>query len=277
MHHPSRLAAALLAATTALFLWLWFNERRKSERIILGAARNAAEQAKLRTEIAERVREIEALRAQMDSEGIAPALPARPPAAPDESKRLEAIRNLAQAEQRIAALQSALNEARERGGQLDAQVERLQAENKRLESAAAETREDLASARRVIEATDNELKSKSERVAQLEAAVRSAREAQGAAQKKSQQVSTLLGEFADLNRRRETTLQSLQRRFRDISDQYRAFALRLDTHRDNPAAAMPDVSRIQAAVQAAEEEMRQLNTLNTQAQRLAQKLSSSSR
>ncbi|NWF85303.1 MAG: hypothetical protein HXY18_15925, partial [Bryobacteraceae bacterium] len=134
MHHPSRLAAALLAATTAVFLWLWFSERRKNEQIILGAAQNAAEQAKLKTEIAERVREIEALRAQMDSEGIVPALPARPPAPPDESKRLEAVRNLAQAEQRIAALQSSLNDARERGGQLEAQVERLQAENKRLES-----------------------------------------------------------------------------------------------------------------------------------------------
>lgn len=273
MHHPSRLAAILFAGSTALFLFLWLGERRRSDQLILGAAQHAGETAKLRTEIAERVREIDALRAQMHSEGIVPAVPgARPSPPADESKRVEAVRNLAQAEQRIAALQASLNEARERAAQFEAQVEKLQTDNKQLEVSSAETRDDLASARRIIEATDAELKSKSERIAQLESAVRAAREAQSAAEKKNQQTSSLLSDFADVNRRRENTLQSLQRRFRDISDQFRSFAMRLDTNRDNPAAAMPDVSRIQSAVQAAEEEFRQLTTLNTQAQRLAQKL-----
>lgn len=273
MHHPSRLAAILFAGSAALFLFLWLGERRRSDQLILGSAQHASETAKLRSEIAERVREIEALRAQMHSEGIVPAVPSkRPSAPPNESQRLEAIRNLAQAEQRIAGLQASLNDARELTGRLEARIEALEAENKRLESAGVEMRDDLASARRIIEASDAELKSKADRIAQLEAAVRAARQAQSAAETKNQQTATLLAEFAELNRRRENTLQTLQRRFRDISDQFRAFALRLDTNRDNPSAAMPDVSRMQAAVQAAEEEFRQLNTLNAQAQRLAQKL-----
>ncbi len=273
MHHPARLAAILFAGSAALFLFLWLGERRTSSQLALANARHAGETATLKAAVADRGREIEALRAQLRSEGILPSSPGHQPSLPpDESKRLEAVRNLAQAEQRIAALQASLNEVRDRTGLLEAQIEKLQADNRKLESAGAETRDDLASARRIVEATDAELKSKAGRIAQLEASIRAVREAQSAAERQNQSASTLLGEFADLNRRRENTLQSLQRRFRDISDQFRAFALRLDTNRDNPAAAVPDVSRIQSAVQAAEEDFRQLNTLNTQAQRLAQKL-----
>jgi chromosome segregation ATPase len=209
----------------------------------------------------------------MEAEGIAPAVAeAAKPATPDESKRLEAVRGLAQAEQRAAAFQTALSEARERAGQLEAQVEKLQADSRKLEASIEETRDDLAAARRVVDASDAEIRSKAERIAQLEASLKAARETRTAADQRAQQAGAVLREITELNRRRENTLQSLQRRFRDISDQYRSFALRLDTNRDNPAAAMPDVSRIQSAVQAAEDELRQLTTLNAQTQRLIQKL-----
>jgi len=273
VHHPSRNLAFLLAACSIVLALLWLRERSQTSQLNLEAARAVTARKTMESEIAARVKEIESLRVQLAAEGIAPAVPeAVKPATPDESKRLEAVRNLAQAEQRAASLQSALSEARERAGQLEAQVEKLQADKSKVEASIEETRVDLAAARRVVEASDAEIRSKAERIVQLEASLRTARESRAGADQRAQQAGAVLREIAELNRRRENTLQSLQRRFRDISDQYRAFALRLDTNRDNPAAAMPDVSRIQSAVQAAEDELRQLTTLNAQAQRLIQKL-----
>lgn len=278
MNHPSRLAAFALAALAAVLAWLWLAERRRAAALELEAARSVTARKTLDSEIAARVREIEALRAQMTAEGIVPAVESHRHAAPaDESKRLEAVRILAQAEQRIAALQASLNEARERAGQSEAQAEKLLFENRKLESAVADLRDDLASTRRVVDASDKEIRSKTDRIAQLESSLKTARDSGSVADTRAQQAATLIRDFSDLNRRRENTLQSLQRRFRDISDQYRSFAMRLDSNRDNPAAAIPDVSRIQSAVQSAEDDMRQLNTLNTQAQRLAQQLATLNR
>lgn len=273
MFHPSRILLFLLAACCAVLAVLWVRERSQTARLNLEMARSVTARKTLESETAARVREIESLRAQLAAEGIEPALPEiRKPAAPDDSKRLEAVRSLAQAEQRATALQSALSEARERAGQLEAQVEKLQADSRKLEASLEETREDLAAARRVVDASDAEIKSKADRIAQLEASLKAARDVRSTTDQRAQQAGAVLREITELNRRRENALQSLQRRFRDISDQYRAFALRLDTNRDNPAAAIPDVSRIQSAVQAAEDELRQLTTLNAQAQRLIQKL-----
>lgn len=278
MRHPSRLAALLLAALAAVMLWLWLQERRVSGQLMLEGAGAAAEKAKLQAEVAARVGEIESLRQQMMKEGIQPVVASpRAVPVPDESKRLEAVRSLTQAEQRISQLQAAVSEARERAGQLEAQVEKLAGENKQMEESLATLRDDLAGARRVVEVSEEEIRSKAARITQLETAARETRDTRPAEQKKLQDAAAAVRELTEIDRRRENTLQSLQRRFRDISDQYRAFALRLDTNRDNPAAAIPDVSRIQATVQAAEDEMRQLNALNVQARQAAQKVASATR
>jgi hypothetical protein len=68
-------------------------------------------------------------------------------------------------------------------------------------------------------------------------------------------------------------MANLQRRYRELTDLYRSTLLTIEQQRDNPAIRqLPDASRIQATVLAAEDDLRQLNALNTQAQRLSQKL-----
>lgn len=278
MKHPSRILALALAALAVLLGWLWLAERKRTADLTLEAARAATSRKTVETELAARVREIESLRALLAEQGLDEK--AEKPARfvlPDDQKRLEAVRSLAQAEQRISALQSALSEAREKLSQAEAVADKYQSENRKLETSLADLKDDLAASRRVVAASEAELRSKADRIAQLEKTARTERDSRAAAEQRTEQTAALLSEFAELNRRRENTLASLQRRFRDISDQYRSFAMRLDTNRDNPAAAMPDVSRIQAAVQAAEDEFRQLNALNTQAQRLAQKLGAAGR
>jgi len=237
------------------------------------------ETGKLRSELArERERtaalllENDALRGQVAEKGIAPALPPAVKPGVDEARRLAAVRELAGAQNRLAELQTALAEARNRVAELEASLERAAAENKRLAAAEAALNEDLENTRRVVQAMETELKAKNERLAQLESALRKTREELAALNRRVSSLGQVVQDLGEINRRRENTVVSLQRRYRDITDQLRALAVRLDTQRDNPAAAAGDLSRIQTAVLAAEEDLRQLNVLNAQSQQLMQKL-----
>jgi chromosome segregation ATPase len=138
-----------------------------------------------------------------------------------------------------------------------------------------ELKESLASSRRVIEAMEAEIKTKTDRVGSLETDLRRARDANSAETRRNSQIAAILSSFDDVNRRRENTLTSLQRRFRDLTDAYRALALRLDTQRDSQAPVQitsGEVSRMTNTVQSAEDDLRHLNTLNAEAQRLTRRL-----
>lgn len=216
--------------------------------------------------------ENDALRKQLVERGIAAPHPPAPSRAAEDARRLAAIRELAAAQSRLSEVQAALVETRNRVAELEASLERATAENKRLTAAEAALQEDLDHTRRIIQAMETEIRAKNDRLTQLETALRKTREELQSLGRRSSAIDSMISEFAELNRRRENTINSLQRRYRDITDQLRALAVRLDTQRDNPAAAIGDLSRIQTAVLAAEEDLRQLNTLNSQSQQLMQKL-----
>jgi len=218
--------------------------------------------------------ENQALREQLAAKGIEPAVAPQRAALPSDSdaRRLDTVRELSQTQSRLSAASSSITELQNKVHELDASVERLNADNKRLSASESNLREDLENTHRVVQAMEAELKAKNDRLAQIESALRKSREDVAALRARPDEPPAATGELADINRRRENTLNSLQRRYRDLTDQLRALAVRLDTQRDNPAAAAPDISRIQTAVQSAEDDLRQLTSLNTQAQRLAQKM-----
>ncbi|MGQ9917701.1 MAG: hypothetical protein ACUVS7_09820 [Bryobacteraceae bacterium] len=216
--------------------------------------------------------ENDALRKQLVERGIAAPHPPAPSRAAEDARRLAAIRELAAAQSRLSEVQVALVETRNRVAELEASLERATAENKRLTAAEAALQEDLDHTRRIIQAMETEIKAKNDRLTQLETSLRKTREELQALGQKSGALGPVIADLAELNRRRDNTINSLQRRYRDITDQLRALAVRLDTQRDNPAAAIGDLSRIQTAVLAAEEDLRQLNTLNSQSQQLMHKL-----
>ncbi len=72
-------------------------------------------------------------------------------------------------------------------------------------------------------------------------------------------------DFDDLNRRRDQYMTNVLRRYREVTDLYRTLSLRQEGPRD-------DLSRIQNAISLAEEDMRQLQSLNAQARRLQRDL-----
>ncbi len=212
------------------------------------------------------------LREQLSARGIEPAVAAQKPQSHEgDAKRLETVRELSQTQTRLFAASSSITELQNKVRELEASLDRLSAENKRISTSESNLKEDVENANRVVQAMETEIRTKNERLAQLEPALRRAREDVTALNQKLAQSGAQPAELADINRRRENTLNSLQRRYRDLTDQLRALAVRLDTERDNPTAAVPDISRIQTAVQSAEDDLRQLISLNTQAQRLTQK------
>lgn len=273
MRNPALVTlSVLLGLSLAAGAWLLHTrlQVRASLQEEIGRAR--AQTLKERERADALLLENDTLRKQLAEKGIPAPLPPASSRSSEDARRLAAIRELSAAQSRLSETQSALLEARNRVAELEASLERAAAENKRLTAAEAALQEDLDHTRRIVQAMEAEIKAKNDRLAQIETSLRKTREELQALGQKSGALGPVIADLAELNRRRENTINSLQRRYRDITDQLRALAVRLDTQRDNPAAAIGDLSRIQTAVLAAEEDLRQLNTLNSQSQQLMQKL-----
>ncbi|MCS7042510.1 MAG: hypothetical protein NZR01_06935 [Bryobacteraceae bacterium] len=264
--------SVLLGLSLAAGAWLLRSRFQMRGEFGQQIAELRAEAAKERERVAALLLENEELRRQLAEKGITPKLPPAVEKGAEEARRLAAIRELAGAQTRLAEAQAALLEMKNRLAELEASLERANAENRRLAAAEAALQEDLDNTRRIIQAMEAELRAKNDRLAQMETALRKAREELAALGQRLAASSQIVNELAEINRRRENTVTSLQRRYRDITDQLRALAVRLDTQRDNPAAAAGDLSRIQTAVLAAEDDLKQLNVLNSQSQQLMQKL-----
>jgi len=85
-------------------------------------------------------------------------------------------------------------------------------------------------------------------------------------------LKALVNELEEINRRRENTLNSILRRYRELTDQLRGLTARADRTSEAAAAEAPELSRFSNSLAAAEDELRQLSNLNAQAARLQRKL-----
>ncbi len=87
-------------------------------------------------------------------------------------------------------------------------------------------------------------------------------------------VAHIISGLQDLERRRDVYLTSILRRYRDITDEFRAMSGIMDTSHDAGSSACSGaaLSRIQSAVTSAEDDMRQLSDLNARSQKLEKQL-----
>jgi chromosome segregation ATPase len=263
-----------LAAAAALIAGLqWAAARKEAAAALARAASLEKENRDAAARAAQLQTEVEALRAQLLEKGIEPVKP-QPVrrTEPDVSGRVETVRELTRVQGQLQAAEASVKELSNRVRDLEEALDKSQRETKRLAAGESELRDTLDSTRRLLQATETELKTKTERALQLETAVRLAQQEAAASKSRASQVAPVLREMEEINRRRENYIVSLQRRYRDLSDHLRSIAVRMDTQRDSPGAAAPDVSRIMSTVQSAEDDLRQLGTLNAQAQRVAGKL-----
>ncbi|MGO9239649.1 MAG: hypothetical protein ACLQBJ_02475 [Bryobacteraceae bacterium] len=270
-----RLAISVVPLLAAgLFLILWIGARRESRLAVADLAQSRKAHAEAETRIQTLEAQNAALRSQLESSGLHPALPPPPLRSNVGSAAVEAVRALALTERELSDTKAALQASESRVQQLEASIEQLQSDNKRLDAAANEAREEIDHLRLMNETVEVELKSKTARAEASDQMASRAQADAGEIRQRLNQVASTLNELNDIARRRDNYLNNLLRRYRDASEQLRSLAARLDRYRDSSSAPSfsTDLPRFQSTVQAAEEDLRQVQTLNAQAQRLAQRL-----
>ena len=195
------------------------------------------------------------------------------PPYPDDSNVVRALRDS------LAAANQSAAEWKERVAQVQTQLDLLKDDQKRLTAIESDLATQLASSKRLLDAQETELTRKTEQFAALEAANKKLRAETGAVGQKAAQLMQIAGELQEIYRRRESYLSTLMNRYREVTEQYRAFASVLENRRGpegTPGTAIstagPELARIQNSIAMAEEDLRQLNTLNAQALRIQKKL-----
>jgi chromosome segregation ATPase len=234
------------------------------------AAQLEKENQELRAALEQKTRELAELRVEPAPRTEAPAAVRKkePAARVDDSATIQQLRD-------------ALLEANRQNSELQVRVEKLEAavaaaraESVPLNAALADLREKLTASASTAEAASRELKEKTERLSQTEAANRRLRDEATAQAQRNSGLARAVAELEDLDRRRENVLTSVLRRYREVSEQYRALAGTPDARRpiDASAARVADFSRINESLNMAEEDLRQLHALNAQAQSAHRKL-----
>jgi DNA repair exonuclease SbcCD ATPase subunit len=274
MNRWPRLTSSVVPLLAAcLFLVLWLGSRKEAHMV----ESEFTQLRKAHGEAESRLQTLEdqnaALRQQLEASGVTPAQPPAPRTAATQSS-LEAVRRLALTQQQLMDTKAQLQALQQRAQQLESATGQLQSDNKRLTTAAGEARDEADSLRRLNETIEAELKSKTARADAAESLARRAQAETGEAKQQLSLTATTLRELDDIASRRETYLSNLQRKYRDVNDQLRSLSARLDRYRDTSSAPSfsTDLPRLQSLVQSAEEDLRQVQALNAQAQRLSKRL-----
>ena len=180
------------------------------------------------------------------------------------------INTIDELREQIKEQAKALSEARDAGVRAETATATEAADGKKLKAQLDELRDDMQAARRMGEALQAELRAKSDRLVKVETSEKLMKERLARAESSVAKSVGSSKEIEDLNRRREAYLTALLRRYREVSDLYRNFTLNAQT-RETPGAGLQagDLSRIQTAIQQAEDDLRQLQALNARMAQLA--------
>jgi len=261
------LLAVVLVIAAAAVAWQAFRYRQQSARL----EQLSAENGRLRGRITDLSRLAAAQSgspapAPVPEGAAAPRLP-KPAANPEDAIAIQRLKlSLADANNSIAHLQARADDA-------EAQLHSLRVDNQRLTSSEADLNANLSAANQAVDALQKELKSSRDRVTQVEIAYQKLRDQSGVDTQKIAQLQQVSTELQDIYQRREVYLNSILRRYRQITEQYRSLSGVLQAQRtDAPAVNSADLARIQDSIAMAEEDLRQLNNLNAQARLLQKKL-----
>ncbi|MCU1275199.1 MAG: hypothetical protein JWO48_2630 [Bryobacterales bacterium] len=185
------------------------------------------------------------------------------------------------AEQEVQRLRESLAQSTAETARLEARIAELQSqietattENRRLSAAGEELKRNLADANQTIDNIRAELKTGADRITQLENAAAKVNQDAAAGKQSAAQMKQTASDLEGIFRRREMYLNNILRRYKEVTEQYRALSGVLDSRRDREAAPVngTEISRIQNTIAQAEEDLKQINALNVQASRLEKKL-----
>jgi chromosome segregation ATPase len=187
---------------------------------------------------------------------------------------------LSAAEQQAGHLRDSLAEAnaeitrlQARTSDLQTQVENAVADNRSLTAAAEASKKGLADAQETVETVRAELQANSARIKQLENSNARLKEDAATARQSTAPAQQIISDLEGIFRRRDTHLNNILRRYREITEQYRAMSGVMDSQHDRGVAtSAAEISRIQNSISLAEEDLKQINVLNAQAALLERKL-----
>ncbi|MEZ5399621.1 MAG: hypothetical protein R2729_08115 [Bryobacteraceae bacterium] len=197
----------------------------------------------------------------------------RPAAGTDDAvTRNELVRMLDEKNQQLNADRATLAELREKLLTAEGQAVELRAEREKMAGDLRDIQERLDAATRLSQALRSEGQSRDARLAQVEEGSREMRRKASEADQRVARLAAVSGELEELTRQRESYISDILRRYRDATDQFRAFTLRVDASTDPAFQGGTYLSRIQSAITQADEDLRQLRTLNARAARLQKQL-----
>jgi chromosome segregation ATPase len=243
--------------------------------IILHLSRRIAEYQRHQEADAQSLRLLrEALR-QKDLEKASTAVAEESPAGNDRAgiAKREAVitrldRELAETRATVADLQTQLSDSHDQNAKVLASVE------DRLQKQQADAQAQLEDSQKKLDAAVAESDIAHQRLEALEADNAKLKTDASAVNTRAADVAHIIANLQDLESRRDVYLTSILRRYRDITGEFRAMSGMLDTNRDPNSGACSGavLSRIQSAVNSAEDDMRQLNELNARSQKLEKQL-----
>lgn len=260
----------VVALAALVFLGVAVYSFREATRRIKEAvdARAEAQQWKSRAESAERqVAELRGEQEEQPHEHEA-VKPREQQPKDDVATRQELVKLLSEKDDKLASLTKDYEHVSTQVRDLEEKLEASTRETQRLASSEKDAREQLDTAKRLAEALQTEMQGKSVRSGQLETNNQQLRQREQEAKQRIERLVKLSEQMDDLNRRRDVYLSNILRRYRDVTDLYRTLNLQFSNPRDGVSPASNDLSRLQNAIYQAEDELRQLQSLNQQALRL---------
>jgi chromosome segregation ATPase len=258
------------ALANCILLWVLFQRRQmETERLSdeVKGLRQAKHELDARVKAAESERDTlrAAHQALAESESGQPARAPRAETTPsDVAGRLDLIRVLGENQQKLSAGQATIDELNNRIAGMESRIGQLTEESAALRRSEADLKDRLDTQTRAVGALQTEAKARDERLVEVEAANRILRQRGEESPARLAPMLEAAAEIEELSRRREATLNNILRRYREVTDLYRNMTL------EQPQET--GISRIQNAITLAEEDIRQLQTLNAQSSRLQKKL-----
>lgn len=211
----------------------------------------------------------------------APELPAAPATrAPRPVPDAAAAEALSTAEQQVRHLHDSLAQSAAEAARLQAKVTGLESrletaaeENRRLSAAVEAARKNLEDANQAMETLRAQWKAGSARLAEMENLNTRLKEEASAGKQLSAQTQQTISDLESVFHRREMYLNNILRRYKEITEQYRAMSgVRDGRDREAGPLSSAEISRIQNSISLAEEDLKQISALSVQAERLQKKL-----
>jgi chromosome segregation ATPase len=211
----------------------------------------------------------------------APELPSAPATrAPRPVTDAATAEALSTAEQQVQRLHDSLAQSTAEAARLqakvtslDSRVETAAEENRQLSTAVEEGRKNLEDASQTTEALRAQLKAGGARIADLENLNAKLKDETATGRPLSTQTQQTISDLESIFHRREMYLNNILRRYKEITEQYRAMSgVRDGRDREAGPLSSAEISRIQNSIALAEEDLKQISALNVQAERLQKKL-----